>query len=197
MALAPATLDSDFKEDGVSTWGGSIVYKEEADPSQTKAKGSGGGSWHMYAAEMLGGCGITSWQSNSQVVHAVADSPLGPWTRTPGVTLHVWAHCPNGAVSPDGAILLPRLWCTPLKYPVGVNASCKAGVRQCMEDGSGQCCRDGASPCGFRLHRGAEQYVKRLCTACWSCLPGQPLFSLKSTLSSPGPQPPAGFMLRD
>ena len=90
--------------------------------------------------------------SRWQVVHATAPSPLGPWTRNPGVTLHVWSHCPNAAVTPDGAILLPRLWCTPRKYPAGVSASCKAGVRRCLADG--QCCRDGASPCGFSLHEG-------------------------------------------
>lgn len=64
---------------------------------------------------MLGGCGITSWQSNSQVVHATAPTPLGPWRREPGVTLHVWAHCPNAAVAPDGTVILPRLWCSPRK----------------------------------------------------------------------------------
>lgn len=59
---------------------------------------------------------------------------------------------PNAAVSPDGDIVLPRLWCTPIKYPAGVPGSCKAGVRSCLADG--QCCRDGASPCGFKLHEG-------------------------------------------
>lgn len=38
------------------------------------------------------------------------------------------------------------------KYPAGVPASCKAGVRTCLKDG--QCCKDGASPCGFKLHEG-------------------------------------------
>ena len=143
MALLPTPAKSDFREDSVSTWGGSIVY-ETSHP---------GPSWHMYASEMLGSCGIESWQSNSQVIHATSSSPLGPWRREPGVTLHVWAHCPNGAVTPDGVVLLPRLWCTPRKYPAGTPASCKSGVRRCLPHG-GQCCKGGASPCGFKLHEG-------------------------------------------
>ena len=87
------------------------------------------------------------------MVHAVAEAPTGPWQRQPGVTLHVWAHCPNAAATPNGAILLPRLWCSPRKYPPGVPGSCKAGVRRCLADG--ECCRGGASPCGFRLHEDA------------------------------------------
>ena len=105
----------------------------------------------MYASEMLGGCGLTSWQSNSQVIHAVAPSPFGPWERE-GVTLHTWAHCPSAAVSPGGVFILPRLWCSPIKYPAGIPGSCKAGVRTCLANG--QCCRNGASPCGFILHEG-------------------------------------------
>lgn len=42
-----------------------------------------------YVSEFLDGCGVTSWQTNSQIVHAVADTPYGPWTRE-GVSLHAW-----------------------------------------------------------------------------------------------------------
>ena len=136
MDLAPTPAGSDLATSS-STWGGSIVHVNH--------------SWHMYASEMLGGCGLTAWQSNSQVIHAVAPTPFGPWERE-GVTLHTWAHCPSAAVSPDGVIILPRLWCSPIKYPAGVPGSCKAGVRTCLADG--QCCRNGASPCGFILHEG-------------------------------------------
>jgi hypothetical protein len=78
MALEPSPPQSDFAEPGVTTWGGSIVYV----PGKSNSS-----NFHMYAAEMLGSCGLTSWQSNSQVVHAVSSSPLGPWKRE-GVTLH-------------------------------------------------------------------------------------------------------------
>lgn len=30
---------------------------------------------------MVHGCGINAWESNSQIVHIVADNPLGPFSR--------------------------------------------------------------------------------------------------------------------
>jgi hypothetical protein len=45
-----------FTDDAnTSSWGGSILQDETT------------GLWHMFAAEMQGGCGIGSWQTNSQV----------------------------------------------------------------------------------------------------------------------------------
>ena len=70
MALLPARRSSDFAEEGVSTWGGSIVYRNA--------------SWHMYVSEMLGSCGITSWQSNSQV------SGLAVYLQTFRFSLTTW-----------------------------------------------------------------------------------------------------------
>ena len=41
-----------------------------------------GATYHLYATEESGGCGMTSWKANSQVVHAVAQRPAGPYVRT-------------------------------------------------------------------------------------------------------------------
>ena len=49
-----------FTDDAnTSSWGGSILQDETT------------GLWHMFAAEMQGGCGIGSWQTNSQVGSAL------------------------------------------------------------------------------------------------------------------------------
>merc|ERR1740117_191221 len=76
----------------VSSWGGSVLRHDD-------------GSWHMWAAEMAGGTGIKSWITNSQVVHAVADSPLGPWTRRDTV-FPVFAHEPTVARAPTGEYVM-------------------------------------------------------------------------------------------
>jgi hypothetical protein len=42
-------------------------------------KGSGGGSFHLFAIGMTRGCGIHAWSSNAKVIHAVSDQPEGPY----------------------------------------------------------------------------------------------------------------------
>ena len=49
-----------------SSWGGSVLRADD-------------GLLHMWAAELIDGVGIKSWISNSQVVHAVADTPSRPF----------------------------------------------------------------------------------------------------------------------
>jgi hypothetical protein len=59
LALLPVPSGSDYDtraSTGLSTWGASIVQLPR-DPT-----------WHMYASEFLEGCGVTSWQTNSQCV---------------------------------------------------------------------------------------------------------------------------------
>jgi hypothetical protein len=73
----------------VSTWGAAVLYDE------TSAQ------WHGFASEMLYGCGINAWESNSQIVHIVADAPLGPYTRK-DVFATAFAHEPGIARGPDG-----------------------------------------------------------------------------------------------
>jgi hypothetical protein len=98
-----------------SSWGGLPVF----DPV--------GGAWHLYYSQMVGGCGLGSWGTNSRVVHAQGSSPLGPFVdvdvvqpafahnaqafRTPQGTWVVWhigcaqgervVNCSGGAPSPE------------------------------------------------------------------------------------------------
>jgi hypothetical protein len=123
----PTPAGADLKEPNVTTWGAGTLGRRV------------GGLLHMYAAEMVGGCGITTWLTNSQVVHYTADAPTGPWTRE-DVALPVWGHCPSAALTPNDTVVM---W--------AFNA---AGGRKPKEgdDAWGNACAGGASPCGFAKH---------------------------------------------
>ena len=51
----------------MSAWGGSVWQVN--------------GTWVMWAARMVNHCGINSWQTNSAIVRAEAQDPLGPYTE--------------------------------------------------------------------------------------------------------------------
>ena len=87
----------------------------------------------------VGGCGITTWQTNSQVVRYSAISPKGPWTRQNVIT-HPQSTCPSAALAPNGTVVL---W----TMGTGGGAHPKLGV-----DAWGKACVAGASPCGFAKH---------------------------------------------
>ena len=74
-----------------STWGGSIIEFN--------------GTYHMYASHMVGGCGLNDWTTNSEVLHAVSDTPGGPY-RARDVVLPTWAHDTNAMVAPTGEIVI-------------------------------------------------------------------------------------------
>jgi len=80
-----------------SSWGGNAVYgKDEL--------------WHLYMAEIACAqgstekrCGLGGWGSNSQVAHAVSQSPAGPYKRQE-LVLPREHHNPTLKVSPvDGS----------------------------------------------------------------------------------------------
>ena len=50
-----------------ATWGASVL--------------SWAGQTHMFVSEMTAGCGLSAWGSNTQIVHAMAKNPLGPFAR--------------------------------------------------------------------------------------------------------------------
>ena len=74
-----------------STWGGSVIERD--------------GVWHMFASQMVGGCGLDSWASNSRVVRAESKHPFGPY-KLQEVILPVWAHDANAIEAPTGEIVL-------------------------------------------------------------------------------------------
>ena len=55
----------------ITSWGGSI-YHNLTDPQSL---------YHLYVTEETDGKGLNSWVSNSQIIHAVSRSPLGPFVK--------------------------------------------------------------------------------------------------------------------
>eukprot|EP00935_MAST-01C_sp_MAST-1C-sp1_P001890 g1890.t1 len=73
----------------VSSWGAPVLFDDKSK------------KWHGWASEMLEGCGINAWETNSQVVHIVSDSPLGPFERKE-VVWPAFAHEPDVVRGPQG-----------------------------------------------------------------------------------------------
>eukprot|EP00927_Polykrikos_kofoidii_P035261 TRINITY_DN2983_c0_g5_i1.p1 TRINITY_DN2983_c0_g5~~TRINITY_DN2983_c0_g5_i1.p1 ORF type:complete len:532 (+),score=71.79 TRINITY_DN2983_c0_g5_i1:217-1812(+) len=76
-----------------TSWGGNAVLGSD-------------GQWHLYAAEIAcnaqdtgSRCGLSNWESTSQVVHAVSPEPDGPYIRRE-LTLPQMHHNPTLKVSP-------------------------------------------------------------------------------------------------
>ena len=71
LNLLPAELDNGFQPPDSSSWGGKVVEDSS-------------GEYHMYVTVMAGKCGLTTWKSNSEVVHAISnDKPTGPYHAVP------------------------------------------------------------------------------------------------------------------
>eukprot|EP00729_Bicosta_minor_P005168 gene5168-24105_t len=124
LDLQPTGPTGDLRLPNVSTWGMTVL-----------PKGAGDQEWHGLYAEMTRGCGLTSWETNSQIAHATAPTPAGPWTRQDTV-LGVWAHTPSAAVARDGTIVLFHLGS-------GVGGGALPGSREYNAT-----CTTGRSPCG-------------------------------------------------
>eukprot|EP01061_Rhynchopus_euleeides_P016215 TRINITY_DN27445_c0_g1_i1.p1 TRINITY_DN27445_c0_g1~~TRINITY_DN27445_c0_g1_i1.p1 ORF type:complete len:524 (+),score=121.16 TRINITY_DN27445_c0_g1_i1:173-1573(+) len=92
------------KPDGVNTssWGGPILK----DAS---------GTYHMWPSQMLGHCGLDSWASNSQIMHATSETALGPYIFKE-VLFDSFSHEADVKVAPDGTLLMamtqrvPNTW---------------------------------------------------------------------------------------
>ena len=109
LRLLPTTRDSGYRgggtgglqnaSDPTSTWGGSITGPDDS------------GRWHMFAARMGLNCGLLSWESNSEVVHAVATNPLGPYQPKEPAVVPRFAHNPTVHRGGDGAYYLYHIGC--------------------------------------------------------------------------------------
>jgi hypothetical protein len=82
-----------------STWGGSVVGDDK-------------GGYLMFAAEMLGNCGIGAWRTNSRVVLARAQSAVGPYTFVREI-FPAFAHEPTVGRGPHGEYVV---WFTRYKH---------------------------------------------------------------------------------
>ena len=85
--------------DPTSTWGASIIGPDDS------------GRWHMMVARMSLSCGLTSWKTNSEIAHAVASHPLGPYIPREPALIPRFAHNPTIHRSLDGAFYLYHIGC--------------------------------------------------------------------------------------
>lgn len=76
----------------MSTWGGSVLRADD-------------GRYHGWFSLVTRSCGIHRWLSNSVVVHATADSPLGPFTKKETV-FGLFSHEPAAQRAPSGEYVL-------------------------------------------------------------------------------------------
>eukprot|EP00040_Diaphanoeca_grandis_P013722 m.69345 g.69345 ORF g.69345 m.69345 type:complete len:396 (-) comp24079_c0_seq2:118-1305(-) len=134
-----------------SSWGGSVVIGDD-------------GTYHMYAAEITGSCGMNVWLANSQVIHATSPDPLTtPFTRQfDAVVAEVFAHEPIARRAPTGEYVV---WYTavlpPLLPPVNGGQRCHG-------------CHNGTSPakCGTDANRNATTNLPTYMV--WSSSPSGP-----------------------
>ena len=112
------------------------------------------GLYHMFPAEMVESCGLSSWKTNSRIIHATSKRLEGPYTFQKEV-IGVWSHNPTIVKASDGTLLLLSAG-----YGSDISGSGMPPPEVCGPTG---CCSNGASPCG--IHRGHP------CNATW---PPQP-----------------------
>jgi hypothetical protein len=135
LEASDASLGYQGRSEGqnVTSWGGSVVVADD-------------GTFHMYAAEITGHCGMNVWLSNSQVIHASSPDPRTvPFERV-GVVAPVFAHEPIAARAPTGEFVVYYTAVPPpLPLPVKGGLTCTN-------------CSHGRSPalCGTDSNRNAS-----------------------------------------
>ena len=99
LRLGAAPRGGGFRHANSSSWGGSIMY----DAKDMK--------YHMFSAFMLEHCGLSSWSTNSEIIRATSDSPLGPYEMQEVVATR-FAHEPNlvFGTAPGSVLLLGTMF---------------------------------------------------------------------------------------
>ena len=122
LNLLPTSRAAGFKPTNQSSWGGSIIRGDD-------------GKLHMFAALMTEHCGLTSWATNSEVVHTVADTPTAPFrllnVSSDGRAVPVlrrFAHNPTIHRNRDGRYLLYHIGCSATAEPCVNCARCTNGT---------------------------------------------------------------------
>lgn len=109
LAVLPTKVNAGLRRNSQGSWGGSVIKGED-------------NKYHMYVSDMKGGCSIEQWQAASQIAHATADDPQGPF-KTVGVVKAPFAHNPTVHKAQDGTYVI---------YHIGSDASARAAaLRRC------------------------------------------------------------------
>ena len=98
--------------ESLSSWGGNVI--EGSD-----------GKFHLFAAAFTSNCGLDQWTTNSEVIHAISSSPVGPFVFS-DVALPTWHHNPQIIQDVSGEYLLFSIGMS----PEGPPAKCAATSSQ-------------------------------------------------------------------
>ena len=147
LRLAPATATNGYNVPGTSSWGGAPVYDRQSS------------TYHMYLAEFVEHCGLQAWHLNSRIVHAVSQSPIGPYAFVEEV-VPVYSHNPSVAVTANGTGLI--LMHIGGGLPDGPPLRCRNGSSQ----------TNYSSPSAQPLPAGGAQAAASIGTLCSATLAG-------------------------
>eukprot|EP00937_MAST-01D_sp_MAST-1D-sp2_P007222 g7222.t1 len=114
----------------MTSWGGSVVRADAGD-------GDDEYPYHMFVAEMLNGCGMATWSTNSVIRHAVAATPLGPFEQRE-VVMPAFAHNPTAVRAPDGTYLVYHIGCGTPNQGRAPCANCSGGYSGASCSGPGE-----------------------------------------------------------
>ena len=131
--------------------------------------------FHMFAAVFAGHGGLSSWTSQSQVLHAVADTPEGPFVPTKdgpkgdGIIVAPEAHNPTVVRANDGTYLLFSIGHSPLLASRSLHGPWeKAALPSC--NNPAPCVVQGRDDIYVFCH-GVPSFRTRWCTAVIRVLP--------------------------
>jgi hypothetical protein len=96
LHLRRAKVDNGLQKNSTAThtWGGHAML----DNSTKK--------WVGFFSYLASGCGLNSWQSNSMIISAVADTPDGPYNQKMTPVLAPWSHNAMISQHPNGSYFL-------------------------------------------------------------------------------------------
>ena len=93
LAIKPASRAGGYRNSsGIMSWGGMSV-RDDA------------GAWHLFAAEMINKCPLSSWKTNSRIIRGVGTAPGGPFNIVQQIA-PPFAHNPKILRALDGTYVL-------------------------------------------------------------------------------------------
>lgn len=92
MALGPADPERPgYRNASWPSWGGHPIKWTHGPGADQR--------WHLFTPQFANECNVDKWINSSFVVHAVGDSPVGPWSYSE-VTLPPFSHGPQAVLDP-------------------------------------------------------------------------------------------------
>ena len=134
--LAPAAVTAAYEPVNGTSWGGTVIRAPPVNGTSwggTVIRAPQAVGYHMFVAEMVNGCGMQTWATNSIIRHAVAAHPEGPYTAAE-VVMPPFAHNPTAIRAPDGTYLIYHIGCGTLNKG---NKPCT----DCADGASGPTCK--------------------------------------------------------